>query len=205
MHPVMFQQCGAELDVGRTKPSAKHLLKIVRTDFESMEESFPALLGEMVLCQKRNRQIVQEVSNLHDRYVLVLSERIEHLNLLYHLLHDRGIDVALLHGSMSRKLQREMRERLGRTTVILSTSSYIGEGMDLGHLDCIVLTMPVSYPERMVQYLGRIGRRGQQCIAIDFVDEKVPMLKASYRKRKGAYRRMGYLEIASEERGLFAE
>jgi len=45
--------------------------------------------------------------------------------------------------------------------IILSTSGYIGEGIDFAHLDTIVFTMPISYQGRIVQYLGRVGRRGQ--------------------------------------------
>ena len=52
-------------------------------------------------------------------------------------------------------------------SITLSTSSYIGEGIDIGHLDTIVFAMPISYSERIIQYLGRIGRKGQQCLAID--------------------------------------
>ena len=59
----------------------------------------------------------------------------------------------------------------------------IGEGIDIGHLDTIVFTMPISYHERMVQYLGRIGRQGQKCLAIDFIDNQVPLLQSSFTKR----------------------
>jgi predicted DNA-binding WGR domain protein len=53
----------------------------------------------------------------------------------------------------------------------------------------------------MVQYLGRIGRRGQKCLAIDFVDAQVPMLKSSFSKRLKAYKKTGYVEV--KKGGLF--
>ena len=34
----------------------------------------------------RNNLIISEIEKLKDRNILVLSERIEHLNILYHLL-----------------------------------------------------------------------------------------------------------------------
>jgi hypothetical protein len=52
--------------------------------------------------------------------------------------------------------------------------------------------MPISYDERMVQYLGRIGRQGQECLAIDFIDSEVPLLKNSFTKRLKGYKKMGY-------------
>ncbi len=85
--------------------------------------------------------------------------------------------------------------------IILSTSSYIGEVIDIGHLDTIVFTMPISYSERIVQYLGRVGREGQQCLAVDFVDVNVPMLKSSFSKRMRGYKKMGY--ILEPSRKLF--
>jgi len=66
--------------------------------------------------------------------------------------------------------------------------------------------MPISYPGRIVQYLGRIGRRKQQCLAIDFVDTNVPMLKNSFKKRLKGYKQMGYeekIELDKERLSLF--
>jgi len=89
------------------------------------------------------------------------------------------------------------------SNIILSTNSYIGEGIDFSHLDTIVFTMPISYDSRIVQYLGRIGRRGQNCLAIDFVDIVTPMLRASYKKRLSGYKKMGYKHISNEKTNLF--
>ena len=69
----------------------------------------------------------------------------------------------------------------------------LAKGFDIGHLDTIIFTMPISYPECIVQYLGRIGRQGQQCLAVDFIDSSVPMLKSSFNKRMRGYKKMGYV------------
>ena len=42
--------------------------------------------------------------------------------------------------------------------------------------------MPISYWGRIVQYLGRIGRNGQDCVAIDFFDENTPILMNIFMK-----------------------
>ena len=102
------------------------------------------------------------------------------------------------------KIQRQALEESQTANVILSTSSYIGEGIDFSHLDTIVLTMPISFSGRIVQYLGRIGRRGQKCLAIDFVDELTPMLRSSFTKRMKGYKQMGYKEVkTSDKMNLF--
>jgi superfamily II DNA helicase RecQ len=69
------------------------------------------------------------------------------------------------------------------------------------NLNAIVLTMPVSYWGRIVQYLGRIGRDGQKCVAVDFFDENTPVLRSSFHKRQRGYKKMGYVSL--DEKGLF--
>ena len=95
----------------------------------------------------------------------------------------------------------EFLKEANTSSIILSTSSFIGEGIDFSHLDAIVLTMPISYWGRIVQYLGRIGRDDQVCIAVDFFDENTPMLRSSFHKRQRGYNKMGYVSIC--ERRLF--
>ena len=99
-------------------------------------------------------------------------------------------------------MKKEFLKEANTSSIILSTSSFIGEGIDFSHLDAIVLTMPVSYWGRIVQYLGRIGRDGQECIAVDFFDENTPMLRSSFHKRQRGYKKMGYVPL--DEKGLFS-
>lgn len=193
MEPIMYLQCGEIAYEAVKKSEVRHALKTVSTSYETLLDHFAMMLSEMAEDQTRNTLIVDEIVRLASRNVLVLSERIEHLNLLFHMLQAKGIDAVLLHGGLKTKQKRAAFEKAAGASVILSTSSYIGEGIDIGDLDTIVFTMPVSYPERIVQYLGRIGRKGQQCLAVDFIDAEVPMLKSSFSKRMKGYKKMGYV------------
>jgi superfamily II DNA or RNA helicase len=109
--------------------------------------------------------------------------------------------MVLLYGGLRTKEKKTEFAKAETASIILSTSSYIGEGIDIEHLDTIIFTMPISYPERIIQYLGRIGRNGQQCLAIDFIDTSVPMLKSSFNKRMKGYKKMGYVLVP--EQSLF--
>lgn len=170
----------------------RHHLKTVPTRYETLLNHFSTILGELSEDNDRNQLIIDEIKMLQHRKVLVLSERIEHLNHLWHRLKLENIDALLLYGAMGAKMKREQFAQTSDASIILSTSSYIGEGIDIGHLDTVVFTMPISYDERMVQYLGRIGRQGQECLAIDFIDHEVPLLKSSFTKRLKGYKKMGY-------------
>ena len=106
-----------------------------------------------------------------------------------------------MHGGLKSKMKEEFLKEAKTSSIILSTSSFIGEGIDFSHLDAIVLSMAVSYWGRIVQYLGRIGRDGQEYIGVDFFDENTPMLRSSFHKHQRGYKKMGY--VLQEEKGLF--
>ena len=197
MHPIMSMQCGDVVHEVKRDKSQIHTLQTISTQFEAYEDDFSMILGELLEDHSRNNLIISEIEKLKGRKILILSERIEHLNILYYGLKNKKIDATLLYGGMGAKIQKAALNEAHTADIILSTSTYIGEGIDFSHLDTIVFTMPISYQGRIVQYLGRIGRRGQQCLAIDFVDENVPMLKASFKKRLKGYRQMGYKELNS--------
>ena len=192
MHPIMLMQCGEIVFEIKRNISIIHTLKAVRTKFETLTDEFSMILTELVKDFDRNELIIGEISKLKNRRILVLSERIEHLNILYHGLKNRGLQSTLLYGGMSTKVQKEALKEAHKSNIVLSTSGYIGEGIDFAHLDTIVFTMPISYKGRIIQYLGRIGRRNQACLAIDFVDENVTVLKSSFNKRLKGYKQMGY-------------
>jgi len=203
MHPIMFMQCGEIGFEKKQERSQAHRLITVQTEFESMYEDFALILNELAEDEVRNKLIVEEVQKLPDRNILILSDRIEHLNILYHMLDAKKISSTLLHGGLSQKMQKSALKEAQDARVILSTSGYIGEGIDFPHLDAIVFTMPVSFSGRVIQYLGRIGRRGQHCLAVDFIDEYMPMLRASFTKRSKAYKKMGYILDKSTNSNLF--
>lgn len=201
MEAIMYLQCGEVAYTSRRDSSVRHLLKTLPTEFDTFSDHFATMLGEIAEDQERNRLIIDEVARHPSRKILILSERIEHLNILWHLLDENGHEAIILHGSLSTREKRTQLKAAQQASILLSTSSYIGEGIDISHLDTIVFTMPISYPERIIQYLGRIGRQGQTCLAIDLIDRHVPMLKSTFNKRMSGYRKMGYTQV--KDRGLF--
>jgi len=52
----------------------------------------------------------------------------------------------------------ETQETGGEVSVLFSTASLIGEGVDLPELDTLVLASPLSFEGRLVQYAGRLHR-----------------------------------------------
>jgi superfamily II DNA or RNA helicase len=193
MHPIIYMQCGQIAYEAKQNKTTTHRLEIVTTNFTSDFSSFSDVVGELYKDEDRNLSICNKIRGNGDKNILVLTERIEHLAILGEMLEKQNIQFTELHGQQSSKNQRSNFESGKTASLILATSSYFGEGIDFNHLDAIIFTMPISYHGRIVQYLGRIGRRGQKCLAIDFVDDKVSVLNSIYNRRSKAYKQMGYV------------
>ncbi len=167
-------------------------LLVIKTEFISSADNYAAIINELVSNEDRNRQIVKTIKENIDRKILLLSDRIEHLNLLENILKEENIDFVSVHGSQNKKEQVENMQKVKTSSLILATSSFFGEGIDFPHLNTIIFATPISFYGRLIQYLGRIGRGNQECLAIDFLGRKNAMLNSSYKKRLEGYKAMHY-------------
>lgn len=192
LEPILFHQLGEISYEYKKKRSHYNKLKIIRTDFISNADNYANIINELCLDEKRNNLIIQTIKENLERKILLLSDRIEHINILENLLENEKIDFVSIHGSMNKKEQVEKMSLVGEKSLILATTSYFGEGIDFPHLNTILFATPISYYGRLIQYLGRVGRGNQECLAIDFLDSKNSMLNSSYKKRLEGYKQMHY-------------
>jgi superfamily II DNA or RNA helicase len=122
-----------------------------------------------------------------------LSKRLD--NSLFRL--DGGI------GAKARRATIEtLRQRCHSDTpfALFATASLLGEGFDMPRLDTLFLTMPISFPGRIIQYAGRLHRRcadKQNVVIHDYVELGSALANTMYRRRLPAYRKLGY-EICSD-------
>ena len=122
--------------------------------------------------KRRNRFIVKIIEELYDedKHVLCLSGRLKQVRLLYKLLEANPLikgNVGLYLGGMK---EAELVES-GKKQIILATYSLACEGLDLGHLNVVMLMTPMS---SIRQSVGRILRKDvyiDHPIVIDFVDD----------------------------------
>jgi superfamily II DNA or RNA helicase len=152
--------------------------------------------------EQRNAQIIGDIRAAYaeGREILVLSERVEHLSLLYEKLRSKTEHLFMLKGGLGKKQLRAIMNEIsnvptGAHRIILATGKYLGEGFDLPCLDTLFLVFPFSWKGTLTQYAGRLGRiySGKTEIRIyDYVDEGVPMLQRMYNKRARGYRGLGF-------------
>ena len=213
-HPIIFMQCGpvrhrvdAKLQAA-ARPFTHHVW-VRPTSFRATTASKPdpraefhQLYEALQNDDKRNQTICADVVSAirEGRSPLVLTERIEHLQQLAHLLSPDIPNLILLRGGQSRK---ELADALAHLAgipetaerAVLATGKYIGEGFDDPRLDTLFLALPVSWRGTIAQYVGRLHRLHEgkrEARVYDYADLNVPMLSRMFDKRCRGYEALGY-------------
>lgn len=145
-----------------------------------------AMLSDLVVNRNRNRLIVQEVrSRLNGSRALILTDRIEHANILAGALKD--LQPVLLTGEVSRHEREQAMTRIragARLTV--ATTHLLGEGVDVPGWDLLFLVSPIAGGPRTLQAVGRVARPApgkDRATVVDFVDGRVQALRAAAHSR----------------------
>ncbi|MBI9108448.1 MAG: DEAD/DEAH box helicase [Spirochaetales bacterium] len=209
-HPIIFMNLGKiRYSVNARKQalerSFEHRVLIRRTQLtvdNKKEYSIQDLFTIVYQNENRNRQIISDIIKLvsSQKQILLLSERIEHLNILYSLLEPMNYNLFLLKGGLGKKQLKKIfndinQVKEGCSRIILSTGKYLGEGIDMPFLDTLLLTFPVSWRGTLSQYAGRLHRdyHGKEEVLIyDYADLNVPVLSRMHAKRLKGYETLGY-------------
>ncbi|MDD2465202.1 MAG: DEAD/DEAH box helicase [Desulfobulbus sp.] len=143
----------------------------------------------------RNRQIIRDLctqlASGHAGTVLLVSDRVEHCQVLADMLAEKAVPVAVLTGRTPPeervRIVNEVREN--QVQVLVSTLQLIGEGFDCPGLSTLVLATPIKFEGRLLQVVGRIMRpaEGKHALVIDYVDERIPVLRRSAASRRAVF------------------
>jgi superfamily II DNA or RNA helicase len=160
------------------------------------------------ICSDENRKflIVSDAIRAleYGRTVLVLARRVEHARALHKAIKEWGstldVQFALLvgkDGSAERKRRLEALRHVSedRSLCVVATGGLVGEGFDLDRLDCLLLAEPVSFSERLAQWVGRLHRTREgksDVIVMDYIDPSIPMFDNHWRSRLREYKKLGY-------------
>lgn len=154
------------------------------------------------LCEdfKRNGIIASRIIAAHGHSCLILSDRLEHLDMLMDRLPPDMLEKAVkIDGKMTSKKAKAEREkaieqmRTGEKQYLFATYSLCKEGLDIPRLDRLFLATPVKYYATVVQSIGRIARvfPGKQMpIAYDFVDNGIGYCVKAWKERCRHYRKV---------------
>lgn len=161
---------------------------------------YASLVDSIIKDQKRNEKIIQRIQGI-DGATMLLSDRIEHLNLLYNALPDadKAKCVVISGQGQTKKAKDERKKALkmldkGEITYIFATYKLAKEGLDVPNLRYVVFATPQKDKTTVIQSAGRVGRKAEGKefgTVIDFCDN-FGMLRGYERKRKGYYKALGY-------------
>ena len=212
-HKIIYMQCGdirvrvSNKDLKQNK-EMEHTVIVRKTNYKYIltEEKEKIQISEILndMCHNvfRNSLIIEDINKciLEGRIPIVLTERIEHLNILKEQLEKLNVPVVIYKGNMGKKKTKEIQETIKKADesneprIILATSSSIGEGFDDSRLDTLFLTMPVSWKGRIIQYVGRLHRDHEdkdKVIVYDYLDN-MKVLEKMYNRRLKGYKIAGY-------------
>lgn len=152
--------------------------------------------------KKRNAVIAAQINRaVTNGAVLVLSDRIKHLELLEKLVYFYFQHKTARLGIASTKAEKERRARIltdlnnGALNVVFATYKLAKEGLDVPNLRTVVFATPQKDKTTVIQSAGRVARKadGKEFgTVIDFSDD-FGLLKGYEKKRKTFYKKSSYI------------
>lgn len=153
---------------------------------------YTQLSSNMAINEERNKLIIDLLQKEKNNYCLILSDRLEGLELLY-----KQVGGLFVNGKMTSKKAKQEREeaiekmRKKEEHYLFATYSLAKEGLDIKSLNRLFLIAPTKNSNVLVQSIGRIERKdeGKETpICYDIVDNDIYFEKA-WKVRKGIYKK----------------
>lgn len=183
----------AEMKLSEEAESKTFDIKIIpsllKLPFRYKNDHYEVLAKTVSFDTARNRLIVDAVLNhlKHDRKILLLTERKEHIEIL--ALHLREVTEIITLSSDDSARQRKLKHdqiTAGNFKVLIATGQLFGEGLDIQGFDVLILAFPISFEGKLKQYIGRLRGNGVKYI-VDISDPKIAFLERQFKKRRKLY------------------
>lgn len=163
--------------------------------------NYAKLISDITENKDRNVVIVGEIQRAaQNGAVLVLSDRLQHLDVMEKRLCAVFPYRTARLGIASTKAEKERRARLltdlnnGALNVVFATYKLAKEGLDVPNLRTVVLSCPVKDKTTVIQSAGRVARKAdgkEYGTVVDFSDD-FGLLHGYEKKRRGYYKKNFY-------------
>ena len=158
--------------------------------------NYTKLINKVCDDNDRNSKIISALDDIFAEdptaKVLVLSERVSHLNILRRLAHRISIIITGGTPKQERKRNIDVFSRLSSGAIMFATYQLAKEGLDIPALTHIVMASPIKTDTTIIQSAGRVARAciGKEYgVVVDFVDDFLPLDRWA-QKRARIYRRL---------------
>ncbi|MCF8449998.1 MAG: DEAD/DEAH box helicase [Taibaiella sp.] len=198
---MIFAQIGEvihEIAVPKHHDNNKGLfINISDTDldipFNAATDNFETLSDILVHDTARNALIADDIRTEinNGKSIMVLTERKAHIEILNHFLKQDCETITLSGDDTEVARKAKMRQiEDGRFQVLITTGQFMGEGIDIGALDCLFLVYPCSFEGKLVQYIVRVQRSENVPAIYDYRDLNIPHLEKMFQKRNKHYNKL---------------
>jgi superfamily II DNA or RNA helicase len=150
------------------------------------------MVNKLVEFEPRNKMIIELLSDIYDdksRQVLVLSDRVEHVQLLYDMLPENIREDACV---LSRKIDSQTRSEWCETKrILIATYQMCKEGFDVATLNTLVIATPRPDVDQIVGRILRVERSKRKVspLIIDIVDQP---FRRQFQERLSLYTKRDY-------------
>lgn len=150
--------------------------------------NYPEMVETLIKDPDRNKLIIEMVRQNRGHHQLLVTKRLEHIQILADLLLDAGWDERLLRltGKDPTEVRDEAVDVIGSEPGVLM-STLADEALDIPRLDRIHLVFPQRNPGLIVQQVGRVERKHPDktdAYIFDYVDGQIGPLEAQWKTRK---------------------
>lgn len=156
------------------------------------------LLEYLILNEKRNGRILEDLEKNQKHCNLILSDRLIHLQILMDGMPTELRKYAvMIDGTMTSKKGRAERlqaiedMKAGKKKYLFASFNLAKEGLDIPCMDRLYLTTPKKDYAVVTQSIGRIARVAEgkdDAICYDYVDD-IQFCENQWRRRKTSYRK----------------
>ncbi|MBF0553206.1 MAG: DEAD/DEAH box helicase family protein [Nitrospirae bacterium] len=193
---IIYQGCMEKIDVGIRRVRTPFKLRMM-SKYDPTKVSDERVVTLMSRNGERNAVIGKEIFQAceKDRKCLILSDRLEHLELLTvklrELMREKSMTRSIDYYIGGRK--EDELKLAARAQVIMATFAMAAEGLDISDLDTLFLATPKSDVEQSV---GRILRKvvdKRRPIVVEFIDERDNFSMRRWKNRERYYREQGWI------------
>jgi len=181
-----------------TREEVEALGSTVPITVQSIKTGFnPGSLGSWndylnsITDNKKRNSLILSLACKSSSPSLILTDRVEHAEILSKMLDSRNIDHVLAHGKLKTKERVKAMASIQEAKITIGTAGLLGEGLDVSGWGVLIMANPISSEIKLMQAIGRIVRPAKgktKALVCDLTDD-CGFAGSSFKKRFEIYKK----------------
>jgi superfamily II DNA or RNA helicase len=164
--------------------------------------NYQQMMKSLISNEDRNNRIAEKLNSMPERYILVVSKRLEHFDRVIEKLNALGYPNPIYRLTGKETLSERVRiSEAIEAGPSVTFSTIADEALDIPRLDTIFLIWPTRNASVVRQQVGRVERATdgkEDALVFDWWDVKVGVLKNQFSERMRDVYRAEQMEITYE-------